>query len=230
MIYQLYVTLKNVGIPVWRRLQVDGSMTFQEFHQVLLVAFDWTGTHLHDFEIYKSSGKHIKHLRIGSAEDAEESEFYQMKQMESLKEEFTNELIFHDIVDDYLKNAARDHFHTAFNERNNGFGHLSCRQFPRTLDEETTLLSEWLKQKNDSVLFTYDFGENWSHVVVLEKVIEHDSFLPLPVCIDAENNTPDEDNRSGLILLNDDQESIVDAINSELHEGPPWRGAPVGEQ
>ncbi|WP_368646190.1 plasmid pRiA4b ORF-3 family protein [Alkalibacterium putridalgicola] len=68
MIYQFKVTLKDVGMPVWRRLQVDSETTFEEFHYILMAAFDWSGYHLYEFDIRKSDGKRLNSTRIGPEE------------------------------------------------------------------------------------------------------------------------------------------------------------------
>lgn len=69
MIYQFKVTLKDVGIPVWRRLQIDSESTFEELHYILMISFEWQGYHLHDFEIRKSNGKRTGNIRIEPQED-----------------------------------------------------------------------------------------------------------------------------------------------------------------
>lgn len=68
MIYQFKVTLKDVGMPVWRRLQVDSETTFLEFHYILMAAFDWMGYSLYEFDIRKSGGKRLNGTRIGPEE------------------------------------------------------------------------------------------------------------------------------------------------------------------
>jgi len=50
-IYQLEVTLAGVRPPVWRRLRVPSSINLKELHQILQVAFGWTDSHLHEFEV-----------------------------------------------------------------------------------------------------------------------------------------------------------------------------------
>ncbi|WP_423188947.1 plasmid pRiA4b ORF-3 family protein [Alkalibacterium sp. f15] len=70
MIYQFKVTLKDVGVPVWRKLQVDSETTFECFHYIILAAFDWLGYHLHEFEIRKSNGIRFSNTSIGQKENA----------------------------------------------------------------------------------------------------------------------------------------------------------------
>jgi len=45
------VTLKGTKPPIWRRIQVPGSIALSELHGVIQVAMGWTNSHLHDFEI-----------------------------------------------------------------------------------------------------------------------------------------------------------------------------------
>lgn len=57
MIFQFKIALLDVGVPVWRRVQVNSHSTFQELHEVIQVSFDWYDSHLHNFSIRKSNGK-----------------------------------------------------------------------------------------------------------------------------------------------------------------------------
>jgi len=43
------------------------------------------------------------------------------------------------------------------------------------------------------LLYTYDFGDDWRHEVILEEVREDDRALVLPSCIDGQGQCPAED-------------------------------------
>ncbi|MEU4396000.1 plasmid pRiA4b ORF-3 family protein [Kribbella sp. NPDC023855] len=49
--YQLKAVLRYVKPPVWRRIQVPGSISLAELHEVIQVAMGWSNSHLHEFEI-----------------------------------------------------------------------------------------------------------------------------------------------------------------------------------
>jgi hypothetical protein len=49
-IYQLKVTLSGTTRPVWRSMQVPGSMKLCCFHRTLQVVMGWADSHLHQFE------------------------------------------------------------------------------------------------------------------------------------------------------------------------------------
>ncbi|OJF94689.1 plasmid pRiA4b ORF-3 family protein [Alkalibacterium sp. 20] len=164
MIYQFKVTLKDVGVPVWRRLQVDSETTFEEFHYILMAAFDWLGYHLHEFDIRKTNGRRTSNTRIGQPED------------EPL--ELTDPLLLH-----LRKTLAHPEFY----------------DLPRFFQEKDEHLSTWFKIEKDRALYTYDFGDDWEHEIVLEKILDPDPITNYPLCTKAKNDTPLEDSRRDLL-------------------------------
>lgn len=76
MIYEFDVHLKDVGEKVYRSLQIDGSATFDEFHELLQVAFGWYDLHLYAFEIKRSNGQTIEDVEISLDDDLEEMGFF----------------------------------------------------------------------------------------------------------------------------------------------------------
>jgi len=49
-IYQLKITLIGVIPPIWRSMQVSGSIKLCCLHSAIQVAMGWTDSHLHQFE------------------------------------------------------------------------------------------------------------------------------------------------------------------------------------
>lgn len=50
-VYILRITLEAVEPPVWRRVQVPGSITLERLHTVIQKAMGWRDVHLHEFEV-----------------------------------------------------------------------------------------------------------------------------------------------------------------------------------
>jgi hypothetical protein len=50
--YQLRVVLCGVSPLVWRRLLIASETSVAELYEILQLAFDWSGTHLHRFRIH----------------------------------------------------------------------------------------------------------------------------------------------------------------------------------
>jgi hypothetical protein len=51
-IYRLRVVLAGISPMIWRQLEVPDSITIAGLHEVLRVAFGWSGEHLHRFTVH----------------------------------------------------------------------------------------------------------------------------------------------------------------------------------
>ena len=54
-------------------------------------------------------------------------------------------------------------------------------------------IKKFLAKENDRVLYIYDFGDGWEHVVLLEKILPRDENVIYPACIDGALAGPPED-------------------------------------
>ena len=173
-IYSFKITLENVGVPVWRKVQVNSSSTFLELHKIIQILFDWQDDHLHEFRIQKSNGIRQKNVVIESDEEAS-SPF---------------DSLFFDDEQTYLS------------------------------ETEERLHDHFLVEK-DQARYTYDFGDDWQHKIVLEKILEPAEGTTYPICTAAKNDAPYEDSRyevitGSLSLLNSDAKGIVSSVNTVL--------------
>ena len=173
-IYSFKITLENVGVPVWRKVQVNSSSTFLELHKIIQILFDWQDDHLHEFRIQKSNGIRQKNVVIESDEEAS-SPF---------------DSLFFDDEQTYLS------------------------------ETEERLHDHFLVEK-DQARYTYDFGDDWQHKIVLEKILEPAEGTTYPICTAAKNDAPYEDSRyevitGSLSLLNSNAKGIVADVNGEL--------------
>ncbi len=50
-IIQLKITLQGTKPPIWRRVLVDKTTTFEKLHHIIQIAMGWTNSHLYEFEI-----------------------------------------------------------------------------------------------------------------------------------------------------------------------------------
>jgi hypothetical protein len=50
-IARLKVTLEDIRPPIWRRVEVPLGLSFAQLSDVVLAAFGWTNSHLHEFEL-----------------------------------------------------------------------------------------------------------------------------------------------------------------------------------
>jgi len=54
-------------------------------------------------------------------------------------------------------------------------------------------VSDLLVKERDRIVYEYDFGDGWEHDVLLEKVLDEDKGLVLPVCLGGKMSCPPED-------------------------------------
>lgn len=106
---QLKVTLCHTRPPVWRRLEVRGSMTLGRLHDVLQIALGWTDSHMHQF------------VADGVVYGVPDPDW-----------------------DMPVKSEAR------------------------------VRLDRVLREPKDAIVYEYDFGDGWEHLVVLEQLLPLD--------------------------------------------------------
>lgn len=62
-------------------------------------------------------------------------------------------------------------------------------------DEKEEKLSDWLQQEKDKITYTYDFGDDWEHLIVLERILPPEADVPYPRCVKVRHLAPEEDSR-----------------------------------
>jgi hypothetical protein len=126
-VYQLSITLKGIRPPIWRRVQVPGSLPLARFHDVIQAVFGWTDTHLHQFFIAGET--------YGQPDD-----------------------------------------------------------FDQAVEDESGITwAQALGTGTKRFLYVYDFGDNWEHDVVVEKIVAGNSGSERPLCLGGKRDRPPED-------------------------------------
>ena len=84
-------------------------------------------------------------------------------------------------------------------------------------DSEKTQLWDLLKKESMRFFYTYDFGDNWEHTIVIEKILKKDSTKEYPVCIQGECACPPED-CGGVVGYEDLLEIQKDKNHPQYHD------------
>jgi hypothetical protein len=61
------------------------------------------------------------------------------------------------------------------------------------IDERKVRVRDLLKRRSDALMYEYDFGDGWEHVVIVEKILPFTTRTRLPQCIKAKGACPPED-------------------------------------
>lgn len=170
MIYEFKITLNNVGVPVWRKIQIDRNATFYDLHQILQASFEWLDYHLHSFDVRRTDEKSVEGIEISSDIHIDEFESFYVSEK---------------------------------------------------LDEKQEKLADWFKRSKDKIIYIYDYGDDWQHEIVLQKISEREKDVIYPRCIDAKNIAPPEDSRGEVIrgeveLEYEDSHTLIADINEEI--------------
>ncbi len=94
------------------------------------------------------------------------------------------------------------------------------------VDSRSAAISTCLEMEGDEMLYTYDFGDNWEHIIVVEKIFPIGPTLP--VLMAGENQRPPEDCggidafKGALKLLKKKKKSDDDLEEIEMVFGDDW--------
>lgn len=169
MIYQLKMTLQRTSPPIWRRILVPKDIVLSELHEIIQIAFDWFGYHLHCFEARTTNGESLlrKNIQIGTQENDDDR--------------------------------------------------YCLLDFP--YDERTEKLSNWLVKEKDKLMYVYDFGDDWRHEIVLEKILQPEEGVTYPYCVTGRRAAAEEDS-GGFVEETEyeDPEEIKEWLNEEFME------------
>lgn len=93
------------------------------------------------------------------------------------------------------------------------------------IDESRTKISDILTTPDDSLLYVYDFGDNWRHSVVLEKILPASATMVRPVCLAGERRCPPED-VGGVPGYGEFLEVVFDPSHEEFDHYVQWAEGP----
>ena len=84
-------------------------------------------------------------------------------------------------------------------------------------------IADFFSMENNSADYLYDFGDDWEHTVVLEKIIPRETGIKYPVCISGERACPPEDcgGTSGYFEF---LEAIMNPFHEEHEDMLRWAG------
>jgi hypothetical protein len=96
-------------------------------------------------------------------------------------------------------------------------------EYEDLIDESKVQLAKLLKAEGDSMVYVYDFGDNWTHMIVLEKILPAEGASSHPVCRAGERRCPPED-VGGVSGYEQFLEIIFDPKHEEYEHFVGWAG------
>jgi hypothetical protein len=109
------------------------------------------------------------------------------------------------------------HLHDFRNQRNR-YG--DSKFLEAVIDESETSLRQVAPRKGSRLIYTYDFGDNWEHDILVEE-IDQSTVSAVPRCLGGRNACPPED-CGGVFGYLHLLESLADPNHSNHHEARDW--------
>jgi hypothetical protein len=78
-------------------------------------------------------------------------------------------------------------------EKHGEYWGVADEEFEGRNDENKVELRKVLLRVGDSMTYTYDFGDNWRHRILLEKIIRAELSATRPICVSGRRRRPPED-------------------------------------
>jgi hypothetical protein len=94
---------------------------------------------------------------------------------------------------------------------------------PAVVNEHTAYLFMVLGKARAKAIYTYDFGDSWEHVIVVEKVLPPDPGVAYPICVGGKLQCPPED-CGGIPGYYNLLEAIRDPAHKEHEDMLDWVG------
>jgi hypothetical protein len=91
------------------------------------------------------------------------------------------------------------------------------------VDDGGITLGNVLHTEGDSMVYEYDFGDNWQHEILLEEIMPAEATASRPVCLSGERRCPPED-VGGVSGYEEFLEAIFDPTHEEYEHLVGWAG------
>jgi Plasmid pRiA4b ORF-3-like protein len=98
-------------------------------------------------------------------------------------------------------------------------------EYDDLIDESKVQLAKLLMAEGESMIYVYDFGDDWRHEVALEKIIPANDLMKIPICLDGARRCPPED-VGGVSGYQEFLEAIFDPTHEEYEHMIEWAGGP----
>ncbi|MBI4739621.1 plasmid pRiA4b ORF-3 family protein [Candidatus Woesearchaeota archaeon] len=174
-ILQMKINLEGITPKIWRRFLVKDNITFQELHSIIQVVMGWDNYHMFEF--------HINDVCISADEEGHnlaESSFKKLYQSP-----------------EFIKMLEQT-------KLKNGSASLNVNKLNKILKEQEQnkkTVTYKLKSKINTLIhsekqkfdYLYDFGDNWEHMLIIEKILDSADAPFIPFCLGGERACPPED-------------------------------------
>ena len=146
-VLQFYAELENYNPKIYRRFIISPDFTFEKLAYALMAMFNMEGSHLYRFELDEEERK-VEPLKKSTLSESQTNQFVC---------QLPNIIIEHYIDEDM--NRMDDMF----------FMKKIGRNPPKRFTAYDTKIKKIINEENANISFVYDFGDDWTINLILEK-------------------------------------------------------------
>ena len=179
-LYRLKITIDDTDPPIWRRLEVHAGMEMDSLATAIETVFGWSGEHMGEFNVKgrtigDDDGWSGAEPDLGPLEDI----FGRIQKIKTRagskteKQRRAAELF-----------AAHDLTQERTDANEPGAAH-EARDVPT--------LGDLVPRVRTKFTYTYDFGDDWKHLIEVEKIAPAEPGARYPRCTDGARANPIED-------------------------------------
>jgi len=174
-ILQLRIEVGGITPKIWRQFLVKDNITFENLHEIIQIVMGWDNYHLYEF-------------KIGNNAITSDEEGYNAA--ESVFKELFNSPNFYKMLEKQdLKKGSTS---MDVNKLNKILEKERAKK-SKPLFAMETKLRKLIKSKGQKFSYLYDFGDNWEHLLTIEKIFDENEFKSIPVCLAGGRACPPED-------------------------------------
>jgi hypothetical protein len=174
-ILQLKISLEGIKPRIWRRFLVEENISFRKFHEIIQRVMGWEDYHLYEFrvggEIITSREEGFNPAEGALKKIASSPQFLKMIEQIDLK-----------------KGSA-----TLDVNKLNKILKCAEKSKARPKYDMSTKIGSLVNKEGAEFHYVYDFGDNWEHILTIEKIFDDSNVQKMPVCLEGERACPPED-------------------------------------
>jgi hypothetical protein len=219
-ILHLRITLKGSKPPIWRRVAVASDITLGQLHEVIQIVMGWTDSHLHHF-ILRGKGLKPRLRELPKSTG-------QSKREEIILPDGRRGIVLTNIPAPNSPEATpakpiapiptcRDRY---FVTKVTPWGNDTEMEGE---DENAVTLGKVCPKVKSKLIYEYDFGDGWEHVIEVQKIVEPETGVEYPVCLAGKKACPPED-CGGVWGYYELLATIADPDHEEHEEMLEWLG------
>ncbi len=91
------------------------------------------------------------------------------------------------------------------------------------IDYKKVRICDLLKSPKNKIVYEYDFGDSWQHIILLEDILEIDKAVKYPICLKGKRNCPPDD-CGGVWGYQDMLEVLKNPEHEEYEDFIEWIG------